>query len=559
MFAGACRTVYPYEETEGSEVVYRPAEPGAEAVLRGGERRGDGTRRPLVIRAVGDLMLGSTYPYADGRDLPSEGGNAAGILEPLAELLRGADLTFGNLEGVLLDAVDVRAKPKCNGLERGCFAFRMPPNYSRWLENAGFDMVSIANNHILDFGDVGRKSTIAHLEEVGIAWSGPTGTIARREVSGLRVSMIAFSVYDGLNDMNRFESATALISDEAHRCDVLIVSFHGGGEGLEYTRVPVGPEFFLGRNRGDVRRFSRAAVDAGADLVLGHGPHVPRGIEVHHDRLIAYSLGNFATWKRFDLSGERGLGMVLEVSLEEDGRFIAGRIHPVRQELLKSPVLEPDGAVIAKVRELSMLDFPDTAPTLSAEGRLSGRTKTEVASSSPAGAIERSVNDVAGRSRLIGEHLLEPLHPELARMARELHALALTEGIGFRIIHGYAPYERRSKPGPGGMANWHQFGLAFDVLLDERRGLGDARQQFEVDEGKWRRLGEIAAELGLVWGGVWRSYDPFHLEWHPGDDALISKEDLAKFLKLAGPRGANYRAVWGLYPKVPPPIGHSSD
>jgi poly-gamma-glutamate capsule biosynthesis protein CapA/YwtB (metallophosphatase superfamily) len=549
--AGACRTVYPYEESGGSEVVYREVEtlgePAHEDTHEDLKPR-EYVKKTLVIRAVGDIMLGSTYPHPDGRDLPPESEYEAGILGPLSELLRGADLTFGNLEGVLLDAADARAKPKCNGLVRGCFAFRMPPSHARWLEKTGFDMVSIANNHILDFGERGRDSTIAHLEEVGIAWSGPTGTVARREVSGLRVSMIAFSVYDGLNDMNRIEAAMDLISKEARASEVLIVSFHGGGEGLEYERVREGPEFFLGRNRGDLRKFSRAAVDAGADLVLGHGPHVARGIEIHRERLIAYSLGNFATWKRFDLSGARGLGMVLEVTLGSDGRFISGHIHPVKQEYLKAPVEDRDGAVIARVSELSSLDFPDSVPGISSAGFIERAPARNVARNATPESDSRSMSQVQTVPPLRGEDLLEPLHPELQRLARVLHSRAAADGIHFRVIHGHAPYEKRKRPGPGGMANWHQFGLAFDVLLEGRRGLGDSRQHFEEDDSKWRRLGEIAAELGLVWGGIWRSYDPFHFEWHPGDDALISAEDLKRFLRLAGPRAENYRAVWKLYP-----------
>jgi hypothetical protein len=130
-----------------------------------------------------------------------------------------------------------------------------------------------------------------------------------------------------------------------------------------------------------------------------------------------------------------------------------------------------------------------------------------------------------------------------------LHERALAAGIPFRIIFGYTPYQHRSRPGPGGMATWHQFGLAFDILIADRRDIGDGKRHFRQDDADWQRLGAIAQEIGLIWGGAWRSsYDPFHFEWHPGDDSVISRTDLARFLALSGKAGRDYREVWTLYP-----------
>lgn len=531
---GACATAAPErrDEREGSTVVYEPAPEPVKAPTP------DAT---ITIAAVGDIMLGSTYPYADGRDVPPPDDRPAGLMTPFAPLLQRADLAFGNLEGALVGLDVTDARPKCNGLQKGCFAFRMPPELAPQLAAAGFDLLSMANNHVLDFGDAGRAATRAHLDALGIAYSGMRGDIARREVRGLRVSMLALSVYDHSYDLNDLPAATALIADEAARCDVLIVSFHGGAEGPDRMRVPHGAEYFLGRNRGDLRRFARAAVDAGADLVLGHGPHVVRAIERYRERLIAYSLGNFSTYSRFNLTGPNGLAFVLEASLGADGRFLDGRVHPLRQLAPGGPEPDPEAAVLPLLRDLSREDFPETGVDIGADGAITPRANG-ARPTATAPTLSLSDDDPPGA------RYLEGLHPHLQKLARELHRRAARAGIPLRIIHGYAPYERRSRPGPGGMANWHQFGLAFDVLIADRRDLGDGRRHFHEDDPTWHRLGAIGQELGLVWGGIWRSYDPFHFEWHPGDDATISATDLRRFLALAGPAGKDYRAVWQLYP-----------
>ena len=83
--------------------------------------------------------------------------------------------------------------------------------------------------------------------------------------------------------------------------DIVIVSFHGGAEGSEYTNITKKTEIFLGENRGNPYEFSRVAIDAGADVIFGHGPHVTRSMDIYKNRFIAYSLGNFATYARMSL------------------------------------------------------------------------------------------------------------------------------------------------------------------------------------------------------------------------------------------------------------------
>src|SRR6185436_16439985 len=154
------------------------------------------------------------------------------------------------------------------------------------------------------------------------------------------------ATYEGLNDLDDHDAATALIAKSAKTADMVIVSFHGGAEGASARRVPDAAETFYGDRRGAVKSFARAAVDAGADLVIGHGPHVARGMEIYRGRLIAYSLGTFASYRGIGVSGVLGLTCVLEVRLADDGRFVTGRIRAARQTAPGGPHIDPDSKIV---------------------------------------------------------------------------------------------------------------------------------------------------------------------------------------------------------------------
>ena len=153
----------------------------------------------------------------------------------------------------------------------------------------------------------------------------------------------------------------------------MIVSFHGGAEGSAALHVPQETELFFGEKRGNLPLFARTVIDAGADLVIGHGPHVLRGMEIYKDRLIAYSMGNFATYGWFSLKNDTAISMILDVDLTPEGKFAGGRINATRQEGRGIPVLDPTGSAIQKVRFLSQSDFPTTAPNISDDGTISIR------------------------------------------------------------------------------------------------------------------------------------------------------------------------------------------
>ncbi len=317
------------------------------------------------LRAVGDMMIGTAFPAGA---LPPDGG--AATFTAVKDLLMDADVTFGNLEGPLcdLDAPSLKCKP--DATPGSCYAFRTPTAYMRWYDDAGFDVVSTANNHAIDFGEACRLETEGALEKAGILYSGRPGTIARWETNGLKIALIGFHTSASGHQLNDTDTAVALVKGLAAANDLVLVSFHGGAEGSKATHVPDGPETFYGEDRGDLRRFTHAVIDAGADLVLGHGPHVLRAMEIYQGRLIAYSLGNFATYGRFNLSGNQGIGAILEVQLARDGRLAAGRILGTRQLGEGVPVPDPQNAAADLIRVLGKQDFPETGIEIAQDGTI---------------------------------------------------------------------------------------------------------------------------------------------------------------------------------------------
>jgi hypothetical protein len=322
---------------------------------------GDGK---ITVAAVGDIMLGSTYPA--NRGLPLEDG--AKMLSDVAPILSAADLTFGNLEGPMLEG---GSSSKCGPTSRKCFAFRVPTRYGKHLKEAGFDVMSVANNHASDFGLEGRESTRKVLDTLGIAHAGSDlNDIAYLTIEGKKIAVVAFATNAISYNLNDVENASRVVAAAAKKADIVIVSFHGGAEGPTAQRVPRGPETFLGEARGNLREFTHAVVDAGADLVLGHGPHVVRGIEIYKNRLIAYSLGNFAFY-RFPFAGPTGVSLILEVNLAPDGAFTGGLIHPVKQEGQAGPRIDKSRTIIPLIKQLSTTDFGASAAQIGNDGTIS--------------------------------------------------------------------------------------------------------------------------------------------------------------------------------------------
>jgi hypothetical protein len=309
-------------------------------------------------------MLGTTFP--DESALPPNDG--ADLLTEVAPFLKRGDVVYGNLEGPITDGGD---SAKCRGKKIGtCFAFRVPTRYGKYLKDAGFTVMGLANNHAMDFGLEGRASSRQVLDAMQIAHTGEVGDIARLTVKGRKVAVIAFATYQGAFNFLDLDASLQTIRTTKTESDLVIVGFHGGAEGATHQHVLEGDETFLGEDRGDLRRFTHAAIDAGADMVLGSGPHVVRAMEIYKGKLIAYSLGNFATYGPFNLNAENGLTMVLEARLATDGSFLLGKAYTVKQEKPGGPKLDPEMKILPVLRALSDADFKQTAIVVGPQGEL---------------------------------------------------------------------------------------------------------------------------------------------------------------------------------------------
>lgn len=317
----------------------------------------------VFLHAVGDVMLGTDYPST--RHLPANGGKD--LLKAVTPYLENADLTFGNLEGVIGRGGVAK---KCNN-PSVCYTFRMPGSYTEHLINAGFDVVSIANNHANDFGSGGRKVTAKTLTEAGLHFAGESSkpyTIFEKD--GRTYGFLAAAPNSGCFNMRQYDKAAAYVKHLDSLCDIVLVSFHAGAEGSKAKHVPKRDEIFLGYNRGDVHKFAHCCIDAGADVLLGHGPHVTRAVELYKDRFITYSMGNFCTYDRFSLRGSKGIGPIMQLALAEDGRFLKGQIVATKQQGRGVPVLDETGAVIQEVIELTAADFPNTPLEITKDGAI---------------------------------------------------------------------------------------------------------------------------------------------------------------------------------------------
>ena len=310
------------------------------------------------VAAVGDTVMG-TREFG----LPPAGGST---LFTAVKPLLGGDVVFGNLE----EALATGPSAKCgSGSGGSCYAFASPPSYARNLKAAGFTVMSTANNHSNDWGAAGIRSTVRALDAVGILHAGRPGEVAVQALpNGTKVAVVAVAPYTWSQNSLDIPGVQRLVRKAATLAPIVIASFHGGAEGTAYRNVPQGAETYLGEPRGETRRLARGMVDAGADLVLGSGPHVMRGMEFRNGRLIAYSLGNFLGYKVFGTSSYAGQSGVLKVKLAPDGRFESGSLAPVR--LSGDGVPSPGGSSIGDVAALSRADFGKSAARLSASGAI---------------------------------------------------------------------------------------------------------------------------------------------------------------------------------------------
>ncbi len=308
----------------------------------------------LTIIGVGDIMLGTHFPSE--KYLPP-GDDPFPLIEAAIPVLHSADVVFGNLEGSYLDEGEL--VKRCKDTTK-CYAFKTPVRYAHVLKDAGFRMFSVANNHIRDFGRAGMLSTSKVLDSLDIRYAGfvsrPYDTLT---VKGKLVGLCAFSPNAGTVQITDIPGAEKIVRHLASFCDYVIVSFHGGAEGEKHQHITRETEEFYGENRGNVYEFAHKMVDAGADVVFGHGPHVARAVEVYGGRFIAYSLGNFCTYGRFNLRGANGLAPAIKVELDDEGNFVGAKIYSFRQDKVSGLYADPQNSVAKKIKDLTTYDFPE--------------------------------------------------------------------------------------------------------------------------------------------------------------------------------------------------------
>ncbi len=300
----------------------------------------------VTIKAVGDIVLGSDWPtphYPADFDIRAQAG--------MRQVLGQADVVFGNFEGALTKH-NVSTK-KANGST--VFVFRMPPRFAGLLRGAGFNVLAIANNHTLDFGERGLADTLKHLSRAGVLAIGEADKIVLQKVRDVTLAWIGFSHLDRHNNVRDFDKLAELVRRARRLADLVIVSVQAGAEGTDYLRLRDHEETFLGENRGNTFAFARKAIDLGADLVIGHGPHVLRGIECYKGKLIAYSLGNFVGYNALSIKRAAAVTIVLEVKLSKQGQTLGFDVSPLKFNEERFPEPDPDALASYLINDLSRL------------------------------------------------------------------------------------------------------------------------------------------------------------------------------------------------------------
>ena len=262
--------------------------------------------KKISLGFVGDIMLdrgvkSSVAKYGSGDYIFA--------FEKVKDYLNSFDILFGNLEGPISD----------KGVKTGSiYSFRMNPQSAKSLKEAGFDVLSVANNHMGDWSRVAIKDTFQNLKNFEIVYSGggdnkeeayQVKTILKNDT---KIAYLSFSQFGkGYLEAGEDTAGIAIISDEKLKSgiekakaenDIVIASFHFGDE---YKKEPNAYQ----------KSIAHKAIDYGADLVVGHHPHVVGLIEKYKDRYIAYSLGNFVFDQYF--SKETMEGLLLKVTVED--------------------------------------------------------------------------------------------------------------------------------------------------------------------------------------------------------------------------------------------------
>jgi poly-gamma-glutamate capsule biosynthesis protein CapA/YwtB (metallophosphatase superfamily) len=314
--------------------------------------------RTVSITWVGDMTFGT---------LPAWPPAGTGSLLDRVKSDLHSNLTMGNLE----TALGTLPMSKCSPREKDCYQFEAPDYTARDLKHDGFAVVNVANNHTLDADAAGEASTDAALRAAHLKWTGRPGQITYVTRNGIKIALVGFAPWPYDADMLDIPAAEAMVRRARRHAQVVIVIEHAGAEGDAAQHVRPGEEYYLGQARGDSIAFTHGVIDAGADLVMGSGPHVLRGFQWYHGHLIAYSLGNFCGYNTVGLDGVTSVSAILHVTLGANGQFVGGSVTPLRLESPGIPEPDPDHRAIGLINSLSRDDFArNGAAHISAGGKI---------------------------------------------------------------------------------------------------------------------------------------------------------------------------------------------
>ncbi len=326
---------------------------------------GQKTSDTITIIGVGDIMPGTNFP--NSTYLPPDSGKY--LFTSVKDILMDADITFGNLEGCFLNSGGV--VKKCQDSTK-CYAFRIPTYFAVNLKEAGFDLLNLANNHSGDFGEVGRASTMKNLDSMDVFYAGLKKcpyVIIRK--NNLNIGFCGFSPFINTINMMNIDSVKEIVHMLDSLCDIVIVSFHAGAEGATHNHITRHSEIFYDEDRGNVYEFAHNVIDEGADIVFGHGPHVTRAIELYKNRFIAYSMGNFCTYARFNLKDANGVAPIIKVYVSNKGEFIKASAFSIIQKGEGGPQIDNLNSAVQQLIELTNTDFPENLLKIDSDGSIS--------------------------------------------------------------------------------------------------------------------------------------------------------------------------------------------
>ncbi len=261
------------------------------------------TPTTITVGWVGDMVPSSDDAYNEN------------VFLGVASLLQKPDLMIGNLEGTF--ATPDRTS-KCIYLATMCHAFAGDPSFAYALRAAGFDMVSLVNNHSYDYLNEGLADTEIVLNDAGIPFISPTHPSTSIVIKGKKIGVLGLSSTEPAKTITDYDFIQREVEKLKNENDFVIVVFHGGAEGADKTAVPGVNEYMGTEDRGNVELVAHTAIDAGADLILGSGPHVLRKIENYKNVPIAYSLGNFVGSGKLTTTGILATSGIFEATLEQN-------------------------------------------------------------------------------------------------------------------------------------------------------------------------------------------------------------------------------------------------